>query len=95
MELAILVYDSISGTTSGLKDRPNLNMAAILKILKFSILVYFDIKYGKTIPSCPRKKFFHGDDVIDDVTGDHQSGFSIFNVFFECARTKVWEAITQ
>ena len=30
MKPAILVYDSISGITSGLKARPNLKMAAIL-----------------------------------------------------------------
>ena len=95
MRPAILVYDSISGTTSGLKDRLNLKMAAILKISKFSLYVYFDIRYEKTVTNCPRKNILYVDDVIDDVTGDRQSRFSIFIVFFECAQVDIWEAITQ
>ena len=59
---------SISGTTSGLKARPNLKMAAILKISNFSFQVYFDIKYEKTVTNCPRENIFNVDNVIDDVT---------------------------
>ena len=33
--MAYLGADSTSGTTSGLKDRPDLKMAAILKISKY------------------------------------------------------------
>ena len=35
MAWPMLVQDSTSGTTSGLKDRPDLKMAAILKISKY------------------------------------------------------------
>ena len=35
MTKPILLYDLTSGTTSGLKTRPNLKMAAILKISKY------------------------------------------------------------
>ena len=95
MRGAILVYDSISGTTSGLKDRPNLKMAAILKIYNFSFQVYFDIRYENTVTNCPRKNIFDVDDVTDDVTGDRQNRFSLFIVVFECARTDIQEAITH
>ena len=89
MRGAILAYESIFGTTSGLKDRPNLKMAAILKISNFSFQVYFDIRYENTVTNCPRKNIFDVDDVIDDVTGDRQSCFSKFIVLFEYARADI------
>ena len=47
-------------------------MAAILKILKHLTQLQFDIRYEKIVPNYAKKKF-HGDDVIDDVTGWPQS----------------------
>ena len=40
------MWDSLSGITSGLKDRPNLKMAAILKIFKlhYSFILTSDMK---------------------------------------------------
>ena len=37
------------GTSSGLKDRLDLKMAAILKISKYFRQVYFGIRYGKIV----------------------------------------------
>ena len=68
MTWLILLYDLTSGTTSGLKTRPNLKMAAILKISKYLRYVHFDIRYGKIVANCPRKSSFDVDDVTDDVT---------------------------
>ena len=73
MAWPILVQDSTSGTTSGLKTRPNLEMAAILKISKYLRYVHFDIRYGKIVRST-----FDVDDVTDDVTACRQSVPSIF-----------------
>ena len=68
MRGAFTVCHSISGTTSGLKARPNLKMAAILEISNFSFQVNFDIRYEKTVTKCLREIFFYVDNVIDDVT---------------------------
>ena len=43
-------------------------MAAILKMLKYKTQLQFDLGYKKIVPNYAQK-FFHGDDVIDDVTG--------------------------
>ena len=43
-------------------------MAAILKVLKYETQLNFDLRYEKIVPDYG-KKYFHGDDVIDDVTG--------------------------
>ena len=45
------MWDSLSGITSGLKDRPNLKMAAILKIFKFhySFISTSDMKRSSQI----------------------------------------------
>ena len=64
----ILVWDSSSGTTSGLNVRPNLKMAAILKISKYFRQVNFDTRYRKIVRNYPRKGTFDVDDVIDDDT---------------------------
>ena len=52
-------------------------MAAILKILKYPIQLQFDLRYEKIVPNYAPKKFFHDDDVIDDVTGWPESRASI------------------
>ena len=44
-------------------------MAAILKILKYEAQLHFDLRYEKIIPNYAMKRIFHGDDVVDDVTG--------------------------
>ena len=47
-------------------------MAALLKILKYLTQLKFDLRYEKNIPNYA-EIFFHGDDIIDDVTGWPQS----------------------
>ena len=64
----ILVSYSTSSTSSGLKDRPNLKMAAILKISKYFRQVHFDIISENIIANYPRKSMFDASDVIGDVT---------------------------
>ena len=44
-------------------------MAAILKILKYQIQLQFDHRNEKIVPNYGKESIFHGDDVIDDVTG--------------------------
>ena len=51
------MYDSISGTTSGLKDRPNLKMAAILKISNFYFRFIFTSDM-KTSSQTDQEKIF-------------------------------------
>ena len=52
-------------------------MAAILKILKYLTQLQSDLRYEKIVPNFA-KKYFHDDDVINDVTGWPQSRPSIF-----------------
>ena len=47
-------------------------MAAILKIFKYQTQFQFHLRYEKIVPNYA-KKVFHGDNVIDDVTGWRQS----------------------
>ena len=61
---------STSNITSGKKVCHNLKMAAILKMSKYLTQPQFDIiRYENIIPNYARKSIFHGDDIIDDVTG--------------------------
>ena len=53
-------------------------MAAILKILKYQTQLQIHLRYEKTVQNYA-KKVFHGDDVINDVTGWPQS-FPLFRV---------------
>ena len=55
-------------------------MAAILKILKYETQLQFDLRYEKIVPNYAH--FFHGDDVIDDVTGWPQT-FPLYSCFGE------------
>ena len=48
-------------------------MAVILKILKYETQIQFDLRYEKSVPNYATKSIFHGNDVIDDVTGWPQS----------------------
>ena len=67
--MALIDIGPTSGTTSGLKDRLDLKMAAILKISKYFRYIHFDIRYGQIVRNYARKSNFDVDDVIDDVTG--------------------------
>ena len=67
MIMAIFLVYSTSGITSSKKVCRELKMAAILKILKYWTQLQFDLRYEKIVPNYG-KKFFHGDDVFDDVT---------------------------
>ena len=71
--MAIFLLYSTSGITSGKKVCRELKMAAILKIL-----FQFDLRYEKIVQNYAKKKYFHDDDVIDDVTGWPQSWPPIF-----------------
>ena len=68
-------------STSDITSRKNvcceLKMAAILKISKYKSQLQFDLRYEKIVPNYA-KKIFHGDDIIDDVTGWPQS-FPLFS----------------
>ena len=44
-------------------------MAAILKILKYLIQLQSDLRYEKIVSKFAKIKYFHDDDVINDVTG--------------------------
>ena len=91
--MAIFIAYSTSGVISGKKFRRELKMAAILKMSKYLTQLQFDIRNEKIVPNYARKKVFHGDDVIDDVTERPQSLFSIFldewknNIFHDNWRT--------
>ena len=78
MLMAIFLVYSPSGITSGKKVCRELKMAAILKILKYKTQLQFDLRYKNIVPNYAKKKYFHDDDVIDDVTGWPQSRPSIF-----------------
>ena len=52
-------------------------MAVILKILKYWTQLQFDLRFERS-SQIMQKKFFHDDDVIDDVTGWPQSRPSLF-----------------
>ena len=77
MLMAIFVAYWNSGITSGEKILRDLKMAAILKMSKYKTQLQFDIRNEKIIPNYARKKYFHSDDVIDDVTEWPQSRFYI------------------
>ena len=53
-------------------------MAAILKILKYLTQLQSDLRYEKIVPNFAKNKYFHDDDVINDITGWPQSRPSIF-----------------
>ena len=72
-----LVY-STSGIISDKKNCRELKMAAILKFLKYLTQLQSDLRYEKIVPNFAKKKYFHDDDVIYDVTGWPQSRPSIF-----------------
>ena len=74
---AIFLVYSPSGITSGKKVCRELKMAAILNILKYETQLQFDLRCENIDPNCAKKKYFHDDDVIDDVTGWPQSRPSI------------------
>ena len=78
MLMVIFVAYSTSGVTSGKKFRRELKIAAILKMSKYKTQLQFDIRNEKIVPNYARKKYLHGDDVIDDVRERPQSHFSIF-----------------
>ena len=79
--MAIFLVYSTSGITSGEKVCCELNMAAILKIFKYYTQLQSDLKYKKIVPNYA-KKFFYGDDVIDDVTRWPKS-FSLYSCLGE------------
>ena len=78
MLMAIFVAYSTSGVTSGKKFRRELKMAVILKIVKILNTASIWHQKWKDRPKLCKEKYFHCDDVIDDVTGWPQSRFSIF-----------------
>ena len=51
------------------KNCRDFKMTTISKILKFHTQLQFDLRYEKIVPNYTKKGIFHGDDVIDDVTG--------------------------
>ena len=65
--MAILLTYSTSGITPGKKVCRDVKMAAILKMLICSTQLQFDLKY-KRPSQFISEKYFHGDDVDDDVT---------------------------
>ena len=68
MLMAIFLIYSTSGITSGEKVFRKLKMAAILKILIYQTQLQFDLRYEKIVPNYVKKNF-HGDGIIEDVTG--------------------------
>ena len=48
-------------------------MAAIVKMLIYYTQLQSDLRYEKIVPNYVKKSFFHGDGIIDDVTGWPQS----------------------
>ena len=73
MLMPIFVEYSISGINSGKKILRNLKMAVTLEKAKYKTQLQFDRRNEKLC----KKKYFHCDDVIDDVTQRPQSRFSI------------------
>ena len=53
-------------------------MAAILKNFRYKRQLHFYLIYEKIVPNYAKNSIFHGDDVIDDVTGWPQSRLSMF-----------------
>ena len=92
MLMVIFVAYSTSGVSSGKKFRRELKMAAILKMSKYkhSFNLTSEMKRSSQIM---QEKYFHGDEVIADVTQRSQSRFSIFlyewknNIFHDNWRT--------
>ena len=78
MLMAIFLVYSTSGITSGKKVCRELKIEAIFKILKYLTQLHFDFRYEKIVPNYAKKRYFHDDDVIDDVTGWPQSRPSMF-----------------
>ena len=74
MLMTIFLVYSTSGITSGKKVCRELKIAAILKILKYQTQLQFDLRYEKIVSNYAKKKYFHDDDVIDDVTGGLKVG---------------------
>ena len=71
--MAIFLMYSTSGITSGEKTCRELKMAAILDSLKYQTQLQSDLRHEKIAPNYDKKSFFHGDGIIDDVTGRPQS----------------------
>ena len=71
--MAIVLVYSTSGITSSKNVCRELKMAAVLKILKYQTQLQFDLRYEKIVSNYAKKVFFHGDDIIDDVTRWPQS----------------------
>ena len=78
---AIFLVYSTSGIIFGKKTCRELKIAAILKILKYLTQLQSDLRYEKIVQNY-EKKFFYGDDVIDDVTWWPQS-FSLYSCLGE------------
>ena len=100
MLMAIVLVYSISVNTPGKKVCRDLKMAAIWKFwnIKHSFIFYF--RYEKIVLNYAKRGFFHGDEVIDDVTGWPQSRPSIHlyqsnkNIFHDYYKTN-WDAIKK
>ena len=56
--MAIFLVYSASGITSGKNVFRELNMAAILNILKYKIKLQSDLRYEEIVPNYTKKKFF-------------------------------------
>ena len=78
MLMAIFLVYSTSGMISDKKVCRELKMEAILKILKYLTQLQSDRRYDKIVPNFAKKKYFHDDDVINDVTGWPQNRPCIF-----------------
>ena len=79
MLVAIFLVYSTSGIASGKKVCRELKIVAILKYLT---QLQFDLRYEKIVPNYD-KRYFHDDEVIDDVTGWPQSRPSIYSLINE------------
>ena len=67
--MAIFLVYLTSGIASDEKVCRELKMVAILKMFKYQTQLQFDLRYEKIVPNYTPKSFFHGGDVMDDVTG--------------------------
>ena len=76
--MAISLVYSTFGITSAEKVCRELKMVAILKMLKYSTQLQFDLRYEKDRPKLCHKIILHDDDVTDDVTGWPKTRPSIF-----------------
>ena len=95
MLMAIFVAYSTSGVTSGKKlSSQAQNGGHFGNVKVFNTASIWHQKW-KDSPKLCKKKYFHGDDVIDDVTERPQSRFSIFlyewknNIFHDNWRTYI------